>query len=189
MPAKNDFIVDPKLLDLNRPIVTLEGIRKLNLQGFEFEQLSGILYEDVDQRVCAGYLKTSEDDYWVRGHMPGMPLMPGVLMLESVAQLASFFTQRHDLLGAEIVGFGGVDGVRFRGVVLPGDTLILLMKLSKVRRGRMIIADFQGLVDNKLVVDGTIRGIPLPVQGVKEFLAEKSIDKQPADGPTQTVND
>ena len=48
-----------------------------------------------------------------------MPLMPGVVMLEAVAQLASYFSQHNDLLGADMVGFGGLDDVRFRGVVTP----------------------------------------------------------------------
>ena len=72
--------------------------------------------------------------------------MPGVVMLEAVAQLSSYFTQKHDLLGSEMVGFGGLDSVRFRGVVSPGDRLILLVKMVKTRRGRMIVADFQGIV-------------------------------------------
>jgi len=62
-------------------------------------------------------------------------------MLESIAQLCSFVTQRYDLLGAAMVGFGGLENVRFRDIVLPGDRLIVMCKLEKVRRGRMIVGD------------------------------------------------
>ena len=168
-----DLIVDLSKLDFDKPIADLEAIRALNRQRFEMEQLTAVLYEDTDQHICVGYLQTSEDDFWARGHMPGMPIMPGVIMLESVAQLSSFFTQRNDLLGAELVGFGGVDGVRFRGVVLPGDTLVVMIQLTRVRRNRMIVARFQGLVDGKIVCDGEIRGIPIPVKTVNEFLADR----------------
>ena len=106
--------------------------------------------------------------------MPGMPVMPGVIQLEAVAQLSSFFAQKHDLLGAEMVGFGGVDNARFRDVVIPGDKLILMIRLTKARRNRMIVADFQGIVGEKLVVDGTIRGIPPPVDAVKDYLATRA---------------
>jgi 3-hydroxyacyl-[acyl-carrier-protein] dehydratase len=106
--------------------------------------------------------------------MPGMPLMPGVVMLEAVAQLSSFFTQKHDLLGAEMVGFGGVDEVRFRGVVTPGDKLILMVQLLKVRRGRMIVAAFQGVVNNNLVLEGTLRGIPIPVDAVANLSTRRN---------------
>jgi 3-hydroxyacyl-[acyl-carrier-protein] dehydratase len=128
------------------------------------EQLTSILYEDTETHCCAALKEITEDEFWVRGHMPGMPLMPGVVMLEAVAQLSSYFTQKHDLLGAEMVGFGGVDDVRFRGVVSPGDRLILMVKLAKVRRGRMIVAEFQGVVGQNLVLEGTLRGIPIPVE-------------------------
>jgi 3-hydroxyacyl-[acyl-carrier-protein] dehydratase len=172
--AKSDLIVDLSLLDFDNPIADLEAIRELNRQRFEMEQLTAILYEETESYICAGYLQTSEDDFWARGHMPGMPIMPGVMMLEAVAQLSSYFTQRHDLLGAELVGFGGVDEVRFRGVVLPGDTLILMIQLTRVRRNRMIVAKFQGLVDGSIVVDGAIRGIPIPVQSINQYLAERA---------------
>lgn len=175
--VNTELIVDLSLLDFDNPIADIEAIRKLNRQRFEMEQLTGILYENLETRRCAGYLQTSEDDFWTRGHMPGMPIMPGVLMLESVAQLSSFFTQRHDMLGADIVGFGGVDGVRFRGVVLPGDLLIVMIHMTRVRRDRMIVAQFQGIVDGNIVVDGEIRGIPIPVAAVNEFLAQRASEK------------
>ncbi|KAA5541096.1 beta-hydroxyacyl-ACP dehydratase [Roseiconus nitratireducens] len=170
---KTDFIVDLSLLNVDEPIADLEEIRALNPQRFEMEQLTGVLYEDTESLTCAGYKDVSHEEFWCRGHMPGMPVMPGVIQLEAVAQLSSFFAQRHDLLGAEMVGFGGVDAARFRDVVLPGDRLILMIRLSKARRGRMIVADFQGVVGQKLVVDGTIRGIPLPIDAVKDYLASR----------------
>jgi 3-hydroxyacyl-[acyl-carrier-protein] dehydratase len=130
------------------------------------EQLTAILYEDLDNHCCAAVKELSSAEFWVRGHMPGMPLMPGVVMLEAVAQLSSYFTQKHDLLGSEMVGFGGLDNVRFRGVVSPGDRLILLVKMVKTRRGRMIVADFQGVVGENVVLEGTLRGIPIPVDAL-----------------------
>lgn len=171
---KSDFIVDLSLLQAVDPIADIEAIRALNPQRDEMEHLSGILYEDVESLRCAGYKDVSHDEFWCRGHMPGMPVMPGVIQLEAVAQLSSYFAQKYDLLGAEMVGFGGVDETRFRDVVVPGDRLLLMIRLTKARRGRMIVAQFQGVVGEKLVVDGTIRGIPLPIQAVKDYLAQRS---------------
>ena len=94
-------------------------------------------------------------------------------MLEAVAQLSSYFTQKHDLLGAEMVGFGGVDNVRFRGVVTPGDRLLLLVELLKMRRNRMIVAAFQGVVDGNLVLEGTLRGIPIPVGAIESQIVRR----------------
>jgi 3-hydroxyacyl-[acyl-carrier-protein] dehydratase len=102
-----------------------------------------------------------------------MALMPGVVMLESIAQLCSFVTQRYDLLGAEIVGFGGLEDVRFRGLVLPGDRLIVMCKLEKVRRGKMIVCRFQAVVKDQIVVEGNLKGIPIPVEALQKLHAER----------------
>ncbi|TWU35982.1 3-hydroxyacyl-ACP dehydratase FabZ family protein [Novipirellula artificiosorum] len=168
--TKSDFIFDLDRLDFENPIADTEAIHRLIPQRFEMAQVTAILAEDVDRLACVGYKDVTEDEFWIRGHMPGMPIMPGVIQLEAVAQLASYFAQRHDLLGTEMVGFGGLDEVRFRGIVNPGDCLILMIELIKLRRGRMIVARFQGAVDNKLVIDGVLRGIPIPVEMVKQQL-------------------
>lgn len=164
--ASIEFFVDLDLLDFDRPIADIEAIRAVNPQRHEMEQLTAILYEDCERAVCAAYLQTSYDSFWVRGHMPGMPLMPGMLMIESAAQVASFYTQRHDLLGAQMIGFGGVNDVKFRGIVLPGDRLIVMVKLLKARRNRMIVAHFQGVVGDQIVCEGELKGIPIPVEYV-----------------------
>ncbi|MGV3486231.1 MAG: beta-hydroxyacyl-ACP dehydratase, partial [Planctomycetaceae bacterium] len=101
----------------------------------------------------------------------------------AAAQTASFFTQRHDLLGAGMVGFGGVDNVKFRGVVLPGDRLVLMVKLLKARRNRMIVASFQGVVGDQLVCEGELKGIPIPIEYVTSQLAKfQSKAMSPAPG-------
>lgn len=161
--AASEYLVDPGLYDLDHPIADIEAIRKMNPQRFEMEQLEVILFEDTEQQRCAAKAKTTHDSFWIRGHMPGMPLMPGMMMIEAAAQVASYFTQRFDLLGCEMVGFGGVDNVKFRGVVLPGDPLVVAVKLVKARRNRMIIADFQGMLGRQIVFEGQLRGIPIPV--------------------------
>lgn len=168
----SDFIIDPALLNFDAPLAGIEEIRKYNPQRHEMEQLSAILYEATDTQACAAYKQLSDEEFWVRGHMPGMPLMPGVMILEASAQLASYFTQKYDLLGAAMVGFGGLDNVRFRGVVTPGDRLIVMVRLDRVRRGRMIVASFQGVVDGQLVAEGVLRGIPIPVEAINAQMSK-----------------
>ncbi|MEE2937323.1 MAG: 3-hydroxyacyl-ACP dehydratase FabZ family protein [Planctomycetota bacterium] len=172
--VKHEFIIDPSLLDFENPVADIEAIRAYNPQRHEMEQLTSVLHEDLDRHACAALKKVTDDEFWVRGHMPGMPLMPGVIMLEAVAQLSSYFTQKNDLLGAEMVGFGGVDDVRFRGVVTPGTDLVLMVQLLKVRRNRMIVAAFQGWVDENMVLEGTLRGIPIPVDAVESLVSRRS---------------
>lgn len=166
MPAK-DLIVDPATLDLEHPLCDVKEIRRYNLQRFEMEQLTAIVMLDPERNRAAGYKDITPDEFWVRGHMPQYALMPGVIMCEAAAQLASFFTQRYDLLGAKVVGFGGLDDVSFRGAVVPGDRLVLAIELLRCRRNAMVVARFQGFVRNTLVLEGKIKGIPLPIEDPK----------------------
>ena len=131
MPSK-DLIVDFSEFDLDRIIATQEDIRRYNLQRFEMEQLSAIIFEDQPSGLCVGYKDVTDREFWVRGHMPGYPLMPGVIMCEAAAQLASYFAQKYDMLGTKVVGFGGMESVRFREQVRPGDRLVLAVKLLKL---------------------------------------------------------
>jgi 3-hydroxyacyl-[acyl-carrier-protein] dehydratase len=163
VPGKEQ-IVDFSEFDLDRPVAQLTDIRRFNAQRFEMEQLTAIVYEDKESGRCVGYKDVTDHEFWVRGHMPNYPLMPGVMMCESAAQLAGYFSQRYDLLGAKMVGFGGMEGVRFRDPVLPGDRLVLMVELMKLRRGAMIVCRFQGFVRQNLVVEGQIKGVPLDIE-------------------------
>jgi 3-hydroxyacyl-[acyl-carrier-protein] dehydratase len=125
-----------------------------------------VIYEDLDEFACAGYKDIKRDEFWVRGHMPNMPLMPGVIVLEAAAQLCSYFSQKHNLLGASMIGFGGLEDVRFRAPIIPGDRLVLICKMTKVRPGRMIVCRFQAVVGENLAVDGVLKGIPIPVDSL-----------------------
>ena len=161
--AEKQFILDLAEVDMNRVIADSEEIRKYNPQRFEMEQLTAIVYQDTERNICVGYKDITADEFWVRGHMPGMPLMPGVIMLEAAAQMSSFYVQKHDLLKAQVVGFGGLEDVRFRGTVVPGDRLILISEMTKIRARRMLVCRFQGIVNDSIVVEGLLKGIPLPV--------------------------
>lgn len=162
MPAK-DLILESDQYDLNHIVADIEEIRRLNPQRHEMEQLTAIVFDDNESGIIVGYKDLAEDEFWTRGHMPGMPLMPGIVMCEAAAQLCTYHVQKHDLLGAEMLGFGGLDNVRFRGMVTPGDRLVILSQKLQVRRGQMIRSRFQCLVDNNLVCQGEIRGVPIPV--------------------------
>jgi 3-hydroxyacyl-[acyl-carrier-protein] dehydratase len=161
MIAGKEPIVDLNAVDLNQVFADINEIRKYNPQRHEMEQLSAIIMVDEANDICFGYKDITDSEFWVRGHMPNMPLMPGVVMCESAAQISSYYTQRFDLLGADMVGFGGLEKVRFRGPVVPGDRFYVSCKLLKARRNRMIIAAFEGYVNGRVVVGGQIKGIPL----------------------------
>jgi 3-hydroxyacyl-[acyl-carrier-protein] dehydratase len=158
-----DYIINPNEYDLSTIIADIEEIRRYNQQRFEMEQLTAIVHEDKERGRCVGYKDTKSDEFWARGHFPNVPLMPGVIMCEAAAQLSSYFSQKHQLLEAEMIGFGGLEDVRFREPVRPGDRLVVAVERVRVRPKAMIVCRFQGLVGDSVVVDGVIKGVPLPV--------------------------
>lgn len=172
--VNKEFIIDLDQIDLNRVIADIHEIRRYNPQRYEMEQLTAIVYEDSERHVCVAYKDLGPDEFWIRGHMPGLPLMPGVVMLEAAAQMCSYYVQKYDLLGTEMVGFGGLENVRFRDPVVPGSRLILMCELLRVRRGRMIVSRFQGVVKQSLVVEGEIKGIAIPVDALKQAMANQA---------------
>jgi 3-hydroxyacyl-[acyl-carrier-protein] dehydratase len=152
--------LDPASLDLNRVVADQEAIRKHNPQRFEMEQLTAIVHLDREAHLIVGYKDVRPDEFWVRGHMPDYPLMPGVLMCEAAAQMCSYYTHLVGLLEGDFIGFGGLEDVRFRGVVRPGDRLVLVGKGIKLHR-RQTVFNVQGFVGTTMVFHADIIGVPL----------------------------
>jgi 3-hydroxyacyl-[acyl-carrier-protein] dehydratase len=150
------------LFDVDQPLYSLEQIREVNPQRAEMEQLTAIVHVDRAQHGIIGYKDVTDREFWVRGHMPDFPLMPGVMLCEVAAQLAGFYARKFDLLGGgNFLGFGGMDDVRFRGPVFPGDRLLVMAKATRVRPGRRAEFTFQGYVKDKLVFSGEMIGVPI----------------------------
>ena len=91
-----------------------------------------------------------------QGHFPGRPLMPGVLIVEAMAQVGGLIvTQMADLPKGLFV-FAGIDGVRFRRPVVPGDQLIISCELLSVKRQRFGKVRGEAKVDGQLVCSGDL---------------------------------
>ena len=159
MPPQMIYGLD--MVDFDRPLFTIEEIRKVNPQRFEMEQLTAILHVDREGNGLIGYKDITPNEFWVRGHMPEFPLMPGVVLCECAAQLAGFYARKYELLEGDFLGFGGMDEVRFRAPVFVGDRLLIVVKLTKLRPGRRAEFDFQGFVKDKMVFSGRMIGVPI----------------------------
>jgi 3-hydroxyacyl-[acyl-carrier-protein] dehydratase len=95
------------------------------------------------------------NEWFFEGHFPGKKVMPGVLIVEALAQVAAVTL----LKGVEMAGksplFGGIENMRFRKPVLPGDQLRLEFTLEKMR-GPIGKGHVKATVDGKLAAEGTI---------------------------------
>ncbi len=156
MPSPLLFELDK--LDLNaKPLFDRNAILKVNPQQFEMQQLDGIIWFDKEKRLVLGYKDVTDHEFWIRGHIPGRPLMPGVIMIECAAQLLTFFVNH--ILGVEgFIGFTGIEDAKFRAIVTPGSRLYLLGHLTAVR-SRQFAARIQGVVDGKIVFETSVSGM------------------------------
>jgi 3-hydroxyacyl-[acyl-carrier-protein] dehydratase len=85
-----------------------------------------------------GLKNVTIDEPFFQGHFPAYPVMPGVLVIEAMAQVAGLLTMLSDVArrdGSQLVLFAGIDEARFKRQVMPGDTLVLEANLERAVRG------------------------------------------------------
>jgi 3-hydroxyacyl-[acyl-carrier-protein] dehydratase len=155
-----EYHLDPARLDVGRVLADQDAIRRVNPQRFDMEQLTAIIYMDREEHVIAGYKDVRPDEFWVRGHMPDYPLLPGVLMCEAAAQLCAYYIVTNGLMQSDYIGFGGLENVRFRSPVRPGDRFVLVGKATRLNR-RQTVFNVQGFVGRTMVFHADIIGVPL----------------------------
>ena len=150
------FLFDISTIDLDKVLYDQEAIRELNAQRGAMEHLNGIIHVNAERGEILGYKDVRDDEFWVEGHIPGRPLLPGVIMIEAGAQLASFYTRK--IVGwTGFIGFGGADAIRFRQTVAPGVRMYLLAK-KEWERHRRIQSKVQGIVNGSLAFEASVVG-------------------------------
>jgi len=157
MPAEP--LLDFEKTDLSRVIADREAIHRQIKQRGRFSLLDGILDHGDESKVIVGFKDIRADDWWAPDHIPGRPIFPGALIIEAAAQLATYDYIRRNPPPTDIfLGFGGLDAVRFRGIVEPGARLLLASKGLRLR-SRMFTYAVQAFVERTLVFEGEVLGI------------------------------
>jgi 3-hydroxyacyl-[acyl-carrier-protein] dehydratase len=119
-----------------------------------FLLLDEVIELEPGVRVVARKL-VREDEWYLTGHFPGRPIMPGVLMVEAMAQTGAVAVLSDEENRGKLALFAGIDDVRFKRIVVPGDELELTCELERVR-GPVGRGKATATVDGKLAVRGTL---------------------------------
>jgi len=153
------LLADLSQIDLTKILYDRAAIEAINPHRYEMQQLDGIVALDPEKRLIIGFKDVTEQEFWVRGHIPGRPLMPGVILIEAGAQMASIAAKKINN-EERFIGFGGIEEAKFRGQVLPGSRLYLIGKFLENRPRRFKMA-VQGVVNGELVFETVIIGMPM----------------------------
>ena len=117
------------------------------------------MIDEVEQYMpgesCTAYKNVNKDEYYFKGHFPGNPIMPGVLIVEALAQTGAVAILSMEENKGKNALFGGIDKLRFKKQVIPGDRLKLEVKIIK-RKGPIGIGEAVATVDGKVAVKGEL---------------------------------
>ena len=119
---------------MTEPIHTTREIEALIPHRWPFLLVDRIDEYDAEARRIVGTKAVTATEWFFQGHFPGMPVMPGVLQVEALAQTMAVFVAKQEGFGDRIGLFAGVDACRFKRVVKPGDVIRLEVVMEKLGR-------------------------------------------------------
>lgn len=134
--------------------LNIEQIQEILPHRYPFLLVDKVV-ELVPGERAVGIKNVTMNENYFQGHFPGKPVMPGVLQVEALAQTGAIAVLSLEEYKGKIVYFGGIDKLRFKQKVVPGDVLRLEVELIK-RRGPIGIAKAVATVDGKVAVQGEI---------------------------------
>ena len=105
--------------------------------------------ESLEGGTIVAYKQVTGEEDFFRGHFPNYPVMPGVLIVEAMAQAGAISILSQDAFRGKIAFFGGIDKVRFKRQVVPGDRLRLEVTLTRMR-GTIGFASGKAFVGDEL---------------------------------------
>ena len=140
---------------MSQPILDVKQIQKLLPHRYPFLLVDRVVELEPNKRVVGVKCITANEPFFA-GHFPGHPVMPGVLILEALAQasaLMSLTTTPEEQRAGKVIYFMAIDGARFRKPVVPGDVLELHCEMLK-NKGSIIKVKGEAKVDGQVVAEG-----------------------------------
>jgi 3-hydroxyacyl-[acyl-carrier-protein] dehydratase len=136
--------------------IDIMEILKVLPHRYPFVMVDRILSIDVGKQVV-GLKNVTINEQFFQGHFPERPIMPGVLILEGMAQVGGImaYYANPEAIGNKLLFFAGIDKARFRRPVVPGDQLIFTLELIKQKRSIMIMSA-KATVDDQVVAEAEL---------------------------------
>ncbi|BCR05208.1 3-hydroxyacyl-[acyl-carrier-protein] dehydratase FabZ [Desulfuromonas versatilis] len=116
-------------------VLNTQQIMEMLPHRYPFLLVDSILEIEEGKRIVGAKNVTINEPFF-QGHFPGHPIMPGVLIIEAMAQVGGVFAMMTDKVGTDkVTYFAGIDNARFRKPVVPGDVLRMELELVNCKRG------------------------------------------------------
>ena len=151
-------VVEPAVIDTSEPVKTtfnLQEIHQLLPHRYPFAFVDKII-DFVPGQKAVGLKNLTFNEPFFQGHFPGHPLMPGVVIIEAMAQVGGIIlTQLPEYNGGLFV-FTGIDNAKFRLQVVPGDQLIMTVELQAFKRRRFAKMHARAEVNGQLAASGDL---------------------------------
>jgi 3-hydroxyacyl-[acyl-carrier-protein] dehydratase len=111
----------------------------------------------IPEKSVTGIKNVTINEPYFQGHFPGKPVMPGVLILEGMAQTGGImaYYSAPETIGNKLLYFAGIDKARFRKPVIPGDQIVFTLDVIKYKRG-ILVMNGEARVDGKLVAEAEL---------------------------------
>jgi 3-hydroxyacyl-[acyl-carrier-protein] dehydratase len=136
--------------------IDIVEILKLLPHRYPFVMVDRILSLEMGKEIV-GLKNVTINEPFFQGHFPDRPVMPGVLILEGMAQVGGImaFYANPEAIGNKLLFFAGIDKARFRKPVVPGDQLIFTLELIKQKRSIMMMSA-KATVDDQVVAQAEL---------------------------------
>ncbi|MEL7564782.1 MAG: 3-hydroxyacyl-ACP dehydratase FabZ [Dehalobacterium sp.] len=135
-------------------MLDIKEIEKILPHRYPFLLVDKIIEIEEDKRIV-GQKNVTMNEPFFQGHFPGYPVMPGVLIVEALAQVGAVMILRKPEFAGKIALFGGIDKLRFRRQVVPGDVLMLEVEVIAFR-GPIGKAKARATVEGEVACEGEI---------------------------------